>query len=160
MRSTSSSPTARQMPVHSSANQKAQTTRCVFVYGTLRRGDVRDINRLLPTPHFIGTGQVAGRLYHLGRYPGIVLGGEALVVGEVYAISAELERLLDEIEEVWPEPTGEYTKREVRVRVTTTTGEADELSCLLYEITAERTKGKLLIESGDWVAHVARHPVS
>ena len=148
------------MPVHTLANQAAQTTRFVFVYGTLRRGDVRDINRLLPTPRFIGTGQIAGRLYHLGLYPGIVLGGEAIVVGEVYAISAKLERVLDEIEEVWPQPTGEYIKREVRVQVTTMTGEVAELSCLLYEMTAQRTKGKLLIESGDWVAHGVQHPVS
>lgn len=126
--------------------------RHVFVYGTLRRGDVRDINRLLPTPRFVGAATVPGQLYHLGRYPGIVLGGEVSVHGEVYEISAELERVLDEIEDVWPEPSGEYSKREVTVRLAGE-GPAKEMTCLLYEVAPERVAGKLLIEEGDWVRH-------
>ena len=90
--------------------------RHVFVYGTLRRGDVRDINQLQPAPVFVGMASVQGVLYDLGAYPGVLLGGEGMVTGEVYAISAALEQALDTIEEVWPQATGEYNKREVMVQ--------------------------------------------
>jgi gamma-glutamylcyclotransferase (GGCT)/AIG2-like uncharacterized protein YtfP len=81
----------------------------IFVYGTLRRGGVNDINRLSPSPRFMGIAQVAGRLVSLGDYPGIQLGKGGYVVGEVYAISAELEMVLDHIEGLsansrWPIP--------------------------------------------------------
>lgn len=66
------------------------TQRHVFVYGTLRRGDDNDITRLKPEPVFVGSAAIAGTLYDLGAYPGIQLGGEGLVHGEVYAIALEL----------------------------------------------------------------------
>ena len=137
----------------------SSSTRHVFVYGTLRKGEQRDINRLQPAPRWVGRAQVAGLMHHLGSYPGLVLGGPGVVQGEVYAVSAELERVLDQIEEVWPQQTGEYTKREVVVQLDANAepsglrGEARELLCVLYEIAPERTQGKPVIASGDWVLH-------
>jgi gamma-glutamylcyclotransferase (GGCT)/AIG2-like uncharacterized protein YtfP len=136
--------------------------RYVFVYGTLRKGEERDINRLRPAPHWIGRASVAGVIYHLGGYPGLVLGGQGTVHGEVYAIDAELERVLDEIEEIWPQQTGEYAKREVVVRLDAAEAPAKagdaacELVCVLYEVAPERTRGKPVIASGDWVEHRSR----
>ncbi len=127
----------------------ASATRHVFVYGTLRRGDVRDITRLQPAPQFIGMGSVAGVLYDLGPYPGLLLGGEGRVLGEVYGISAELEQGLDEIEEVWPQQTGEYSKREVTVQMDGGPAIAGPV-CLVYEINASRLAGCPVIPSGDW----------
>ncbi len=131
--------------------------RHVFVYGTLRSGEERDIMKLSPAPHLVGRATVNGQLYDLGSYPGVVLGGESQVKGEVYAISADLERLLDEIEEVWPEPNGEYEKRETIVQLDTKTqggsGAAGvEMSCLVYEATLLAIRGRVPIASGDWVA--------
>lgn len=117
----------------------------VFVYGTLRRGEVNDINRLRPAPRFLGLARIHGTLYDLGPYPGIVLGGEGWVQGEVYAISAELERQLDLIEEVAPVPSGEYLRRHLYVDVA-----GQSLRCLVYEIAAERVQGRLPIAGGDW----------
>lgn len=130
----------------------ASALRHVFVYGTLRREEVRDITRLRPQPQPVGTGSVAGVLYDLGPYPGLVLGGEGRVLGEVYAISAELERLLDEIEEVWPQQSGEYTRREVPVRLDGVSAPASAagLVCLVYEINRTRVAGHAVIASGDW----------
>lgn len=127
--------------------------RHVFVYGTLRRGDVRDITRMHPPPQFVGWASVAGTLYDLGPYPGVVLGGAGRVAGEVYVISAELENQLDAIEEVWPQPTGEYSKQQVwvQVRSSGTALETLELDCLIYEINPARTAGKPVIASGDWL---------
>lgn len=122
------------------------SSRLVLVYGTLRRGQANDINRLQPPPRFLGRSSVCGTMFHLGRYPGVVLGGEGVVVGEVYEISQALERQLDFIEEVYPQQTGEYVRREVRVSVA-----GRERNCLVYEINPSRAVGKTLIASGDWV---------
>ena len=120
--------------------------RCVFVYGTLRTGQERDINRLQPAPLFIGNSQINGTLYDLGSYPGVRLGGVQWVQGEVYQITPELERQLDEIEEVWPQQTGEYARREVVVHCA-----GAELTCLVYEVSEVHTQCLRVIESGDWV---------
>ena len=118
----------------------------VFVYGMLRIGQERDINRLQPAPLFIGNSQINGTLYDLGSYPGVRLGGVQWVQGEVYQITPELERQLDEIEEVWPQQTGEYVRREVVVQCA---GEA--LACLVYEVAQARAQGQGVIALGDWV---------
>src|SRR2546425_12286733 len=138
--------------------------RYVFVYGTLRRGEPRDINRLNPAPRWVGLASVPGTLLDLGAYPSLLLGGQGRVRGEVYEISAELERQLDEIEEVWPQQSGEYAKREVRVVLDCPPGHQagpldrpvpKEVSCLLYEIAPDRARAKPVIASGDWVRHRA-----
>ena len=136
-------------------------TRHVFVYGTLRRGESRDINKLQPQPGWVGAANVDGILFDLGSYPGIVLdGGGAQVTGEVYAITPELERRLDEIEEVLPQASGEYCKREVMVRLCLPPGAPAQSSnllscvlCLLYEVSLDRTTGKPVITGGDWVLY-------
>ncbi|MDR3453242.1 MAG: gamma-glutamylcyclotransferase [Rhodoferax sp.] len=123
--------------------------RYVFVYGTLRQGDDNDITRLLPAPRYIGTATVMGVMYHLGGYPGVVLGAGAKagpVTGEVYAIEAALERRLDEIEELYPQQKDEYFKRLVPVQMA-----GQRLLCVCYEINPRYTAGARVIASGDWV---------
>ncbi|MFI5446553.1 gamma-glutamylcyclotransferase [Polaromonas sp. UC242_47] len=125
-------------------------SRFVFVYGTLRRGDVRDITRLSPAPRFVGLASVPGVLYHLGRYPGVILGGAGHVLGEVYAISPALEYQLDIIEGVLPQANGEYFKREVLVSLRDGSS-PDTLTCLMYEINPAHTVGRPVIASGNWL---------
>ena len=122
--------------------------RYVFVYGTLRKGDDNDITRLSPPPRYVGKSQISGLMYHLGAYPGVVLTGDASqpIIGEVYAIEPALERVLDEIEMIYPQQRDEYVKRHVVVRVG-----LQQLSCLVYEINPAYIQGKPLIASGDWV---------
>ncbi|MEO5660768.1 MAG: gamma-glutamylcyclotransferase family protein [Polaromonas sp.] len=132
--------------------------RHVFVYGTLRQGQLRDINRLQPAPRWVGNGCVSGMLYHLGAYPGLVLGGPGSVHGEVYEISAELERQLDEIEDVWPQQSGEYCKREIAVRLegaASQAGRMGDVACLVYEMALERISGMPVIACGDWTQYRA-----
>ena len=126
------------------------SVRHVFVYGTLRQGEARDINRLLPAPRPVGRASVPGLLYHLGAYPGLVLGAPGRVQGEVYEISLELERLLDEIEEVWPQQSGEYCKRETLARLDES---GKDIPSVVYEIAADRIAGLPVIVCGDWVRH-------
>ncbi len=99
--------------------------------------------------------------------PGVVLdagaveGSGGVVRGEVYAIAPALEQVLDEIEEVWPQQTGEYTRREVAVTLDNPPPDLsrDEtcvpciVDCLVYHIDAARSEGRFLIADGDWVVH-------
>ncbi len=118
----------------------------VFVYGTLRRGEVNDINRLHPAPQFLGWARIHGALYDLGPYPGVVLGGQGWVQGEVYAITPELERQLDVIEEIAPVPSGEYVRRHLEIEVA-----GRVLHCLVYETHLARVRGHARIKSGNWL---------
>jgi len=121
--------------------------RCVFVYGTLRRGGSNDITRLQPAARYLGTARVAGVLYHLGAYPGMTLGGAGWVQGEVYAIEPALEAQLDEIEGLGADPVDEYAKREVVVDV-----DGKVLPCLVYEINPRCIASAPCIAHGDWLA--------
>lgn len=121
--------------------------RCVAVYGTLRRGADNDITRMRPAPTLVGEARLAGVMYDLGAYPGVVLGGAGQVVAEVYRIGAEVERQLDELEAVYPQQHDEYAKR--HVHVTTLQGETHE--CIVYEINPKYTQGAVVILSGDWM---------
>lgn len=125
--------------------------RCVFVYGTLRKGGSNDITRLRPAPRFVGMARIEGTLYHLGAYPGLVLGGAAVTVGEVYAIEPALEQRLDGIEEIAGTPDDEYFKREVTLEV-----EGRPVGCLVYEINPERLRGAARIACGDWMVEMGR----
>ena len=118
----------------------------VFVYGTLRRGGANDINRLSPKPQFKGMAQVSGRLFALGDYPGIQLGADGLVVGEVYAIASELEAVLDDIEGIAPTPDGEYEKASIQVALG-----SQSLSCLIYAAKLETLARGVPMASGDWM---------
>ncbi|MBU0590518.1 MAG: gamma-glutamylcyclotransferase [Gammaproteobacteria bacterium] len=131
-----------------------ESARHVLVYGTLRRGDVRDINRLAPAPCFVGMGTITGVMYHLGSYPGVMLGRGGEVLGEVYAIEPALERVLDEIEEVLPEQLGEYRKQQVRVTLDERHIKHQvlrQIDCLVYEVNPAYAQGKPRISSGDWI---------
>ena len=128
--------------------------RHVFVYGTLRRGDDNDITRLLPLPQYLGEGVIAGVMYHLGAYPGVILGQSAAghgdatgrIIGEVYAIQPALEARLDEIEMIYPQQRDEYFKRDILVTVG-----GQQLDCIVYEINPAYVQNKPVIGSGDWV---------
>jgi gamma-glutamylcyclotransferase (GGCT)/AIG2-like uncharacterized protein YtfP len=125
--------------------------RHVFVYGTLRRGGINDINRLHPAPLFVGATQVRGRLYHLGSYPGMMLGGDEWVQGEVYAIDPALEPILDEIEDLGSHPTDEYVKRQIQVDM-----EGRTLQCLVYEINPRYAIPRLRVPGGDWLKAIGQ----
>lgn len=128
---------------------KPSTARHVFVYGTLRAGGSNDIRRFRPVPQWVGQGAVNGTLYDLGAYPGMALGGEGWVVGEVYIVCAKVEAALDRLEEVRDDDTGEYRRRMVRVPV----AGLGDVDCLVYEIHPERVREAAVIRGGDWMDH-------
>ncbi|RZL67430.1 MAG: gamma-glutamylcyclotransferase [Variovorax sp.] len=119
--------------------------RHVFVYGTLRAGGSNDIARYVPAPLRVGDGEIAGTLYDLGDYPGVVLAGAGRVRGEVYRITSIVESALDALEGIEEDGSGEYLKRDVDVQV-----DGERLACLVYEIHPKRLRNASVIASGDW----------
>jgi gamma-glutamylcyclotransferase (GGCT)/AIG2-like uncharacterized protein YtfP len=123
----------------------------VFVYGTLRKGQRNDINLYQPQPLYIGSTWVKGQLYSRGWYPGIRLGGEQSVLGEVYQVSAQLLAQLDVLEEVAPMPSGEYQRIQMEVECV-----GQKLVCEIYELSADFAAQSTPIAEGDWVKFVAQ----
>ncbi|WP_454752039.1 gamma-glutamylcyclotransferase family protein [Cupriavidus necator] len=126
----------------------------VFVYGTLRAGEVNDLNAAaqrhgIAAPTLLGTATVAGRLYDFGSYPGLVLDDNAgPVVGDIYDVADALVPVLDEIEEVYP---GQATLF-VRVERDVLHGR-HAVSCLLYPVSDAAVAALPRIDGGDWVAY-------
>jgi gamma-glutamylcyclotransferase (GGCT)/AIG2-like uncharacterized protein YtfP len=96
----------------------------LFVYGTLMRGYVHPMARLLSAnADFLGEANCRGRLYLVKNYPGLVLSDDAaeIVFGELYRLRA-VEDLLREFDmyeacgDGFPEPT-EYLRRTLPVRL-------------------------------------------
>ncbi len=137
---------------HESTAQPAPV-RHVFVYGTLRRGGSNDITRLRPAARYVGTARLRGALYGLGPYPGMRLDGhgddDPPVIGEVYAVSADLERQLDVIEglrlDVPAQDLDEYAKRDVVVEVG-----GQPIPCFMYEIHPRFANDTARLLHGDW----------
>lgn len=70
----------------------------VFVYGTLRRGEVN--HYLLSGAEFCGVHLTRPRyrMLHLGTYPGVVAGGSSSIEGEIYRVDTKGLVKLDRLE--------------------------------------------------------------
>ena len=128
----------------------------VFVYGTLRAGEINDINlaadrHAIARPRHLGRTTVAGRLFDFGSYPGMVAEpahAQSTVVGDVYEIDDALLPVLDEIEQVYPGVGGLFVSREMAIEV-----QGERVACLYYPVTPAAIAGRPEIASGDWVAY-------
>lgn len=92
----------------------------VFVYGTLHGATGHPMADLLQPARLVGAGSVAGRLYDLGAYPGMVNARTAKdrVRGQVYRLlkpNLTLVRL--DVYEGCGGVAGEYRRKRVRVRL-------------------------------------------
>jgi gamma-glutamylcyclotransferase (GGCT)/AIG2-like uncharacterized protein YtfP len=126
----------------------------VFVYGTLRAGEINDIGVAalrhgLDAPRLLGRATLRGQLFDFGAYPGLVPdeAGEP-VVGDVYEIVPRLVAVLDEIEEVYPGVEGLFVARETTIEV-----DGAPLVCRYYPVTRDAVAGLPRIVPGDWVAY-------
>lgn len=62
----------------------------LFAYGTLRRSHAAIHHRVVGSAQFLGRGSIAGRLFDLGRYPGVHRAGH-----DSWRVSGELYELMD-----------------------------------------------------------------
>jgi gamma-glutamylcyclotransferase (GGCT)/AIG2-like uncharacterized protein YtfP len=136
--------------------------RYVFVYGTLRAGEINDIGVAaarngIAAPRLVGGAAVAGRLYDFGEYPGLVQDETASPVrGDVYEIDDALVPVLDKIEGVAPGVDSLFKSREVSVAVG-----GRELPCFFYPVDDASIQARTRIEAGDWIAYrLARDAVT
>ena len=122
----------------------------LFVYGTLMRGYVHPMAKLLSAnADFLGEATCRGRLYRVKHYPGLVLSDDAsdIVHGELYRLR-DPEALLREFDmyeacgEGFPEPT-QYVRR--MFSVTLADGSPSDVWTYLYNWPVEKLT---LIESG------------
>ncbi|VVE15618.1 gamma-glutamylcyclotransferase family protein [Pandoraea anhela] len=130
----------------------------VFVYGTLRAGEINDMMRAaarhgIAAPAYVGTSMLGGRLYDFGQYPGMVLdarqAGQAEgVTGDIYRISPALIPVLDEIEAVYPGEAGLFVRE---VRDVMCDGAA--YACIVYPVSESAVSQLPQISGGDWVAY-------
>jgi gamma-glutamylcyclotransferase (GGCT)/AIG2-like uncharacterized protein YtfP len=126
------------------------TSDLLFVYGTLMRGYVHPMARLLSAnADFLGEAICRGRLYMVKHYPGLVLSDNAteIVHGELYRLR-EPEALLREFDmyeacgEGFPEPT-QYVRQMLPIALAD--GAPGEAWTYIYNWPVEKLK---LIESG------------
>lgn len=135
----------------------AQVTDHLFVYGTLRpaasgamgRSERERLQREAVT---LGAATVAGRLYDLGPYPGLVLSDDvgAQVQGELLRLSdpARTLRWLDAYEGIAP---GEHRSTEYeRVVSLARLGDGREVELWVYRY-AHGVTGHPLLAGGDWL---------
>ncbi len=126
--------------------------RHVFVYGTLRRGDVR---WHCLEPFVVDEGRpdtVAGQLYDTGLdYPAAVFAGEGTIHGQTFALEqASAVRALDVLDEVEGIVDGEYSRVAVR------TGHGIDAWAYASGDGLDLTP----IPSGDWFHHRPPRPVT
>jgi len=73
----------------------------LFVYGTLKRRSRHPMaRRLAQSARWIAGARIAGRLYDLGRFPGLkeARANDESVQGDVYDLGADAERILVEMD--------------------------------------------------------------
>jgi gamma-glutamylcyclotransferase (GGCT)/AIG2-like uncharacterized protein YtfP len=130
------------------------TMQTVFVYGTLRAGEVNDIRAAaarndIAEPNLLGSATVRGHLFDFGLYPGLVVDEAGVEVkGDVYEIDDELIAVRDEIEAVYPGVEERFVARDVMVKV-----DGNVVNCRFYPVAPSAVKGLPEIRSGDWVEY-------
>ncbi len=130
----------------------------LFIYGTLRQSVPRSMHHLIEdVTVFIGPGWVAGRLYDIGSYPGLVpvRGPRPRVRGEVYALKdprATL-ALLDDYEECAPRFRKPHEYRRERLAVVMDGGARVAAWGYVY---VPPVRGLRLIRKGDYAVYVRR----
>lgn len=128
----------------------------VFVYGTLRAGEVNDISEAaarneIDAPNLLGRATMRGHLFDFGEYPGLIVDeGGVDIVGDVYEIDDQLVAILDAIEGIDPELEERFLAREVMLKV-----DDNVVNCRFYPVAPASVKGLPEIRSGDWVSYRA-----
>jgi gamma-glutamylcyclotransferase (GGCT)/AIG2-like uncharacterized protein YtfP len=127
----------------------------LFVYGTLRRGQMA-----LPDWQnragaiLVGAGKARGLLYSFGRYPGAIFDSRAagFVLGELYQLNhPDPFGFLDDYEEV--DPVNQQSRAFVRETVSVEIENGRTVSAWAYGYRGS-VEGCPLIASGDWLLSV------
>ncbi|EWM49103.1 putative amino acid aldolase/racemase [Bordetella holmesii 70147] len=128
----------------------------VFVYGTLRSGEINDLNHVaarhgLPQPRALGQGRVPGYLVDFGDWPGLVpVADGRWVMGDIYQIDPQLLPLLDHIEDVGAPGGSCFMRTEIAVQTT-----QGPIRCQYYPVDPAHLQDAPGITDDDWVSYRA-----
>lgn len=131
----------------------------VFVYGTLRAGEINDLaqaaaKRGLPAARLVGAATVPGMLVDFGEWPGLIpVADGRRVRGEVYEVAPALIALMDEIEEYVPGRPCCFVRREISARLDPASQGALEIPCQYYPIDPAWRGAATDIDGEDWIVH-------
>jgi gamma-glutamylcyclotransferase (GGCT)/AIG2-like uncharacterized protein YtfP len=120
----------------------------LFIYGTLRRGGSNHFR--MDGAEFVGGGGIAGKIFRIDWYPGLVCGGESAVKGELYRVSEEHLRALDVFEGIVPGEGESREYRRVKVEVTLDSGEKE--SAWVWEWIGDLSSA-VALDTGDWLGY-------
>ncbi len=125
----------------------------LFVYGTLLQKGNKFAGNLHENSSFYGKGKVSGRLYDIGKYPGLVLQpGDQFVYGNVYLMTDPKTtlKLLDDYEGFGEDCT---QPNEFLRALTAIDCNDDLLACwvYLYNLSVDKFE---LITSGDYLEYL------
>ncbi len=121
----------------------------VFVYGTLRRGASNAFR--MEGAEFVACGEIAGMLFRVSWYPGLVLGPDAgRVAGDLFRLSPAKLRELDEYEGLAADEVEGSEYRRVRTAVLALDGSGRSWEAWVWEWTGPVDRDKI-IASGDWM---------
>jgi gamma-glutamylcyclotransferase (GGCT)/AIG2-like uncharacterized protein YtfP len=126
----------------------------LFVYGTLRRDSGHPMAQFLSRQgRFLGPARVAGRLYDLGRYPGLVgaAAPDDWVFGDLYELTEGAQTLaaLDRYEDYDPADPSSSLFERCLVKARLAAGEV--LTAWAYQFRRPVSEEKR-IHSGDYLA--------
>lgn len=130
----------------------------VFVYGTLRAGEINDLARAaaargLPPATLVGPATVPGMLVDFGDWPGLIpVDDGRRVRGDVFQVEPALVALMDEIEEYQPGKPCCFVRRTVLARLEAP-GQQRLLSCQYYPIDPALRAAAVDIAGDDWISH-------
>jgi len=119
----------------------------LFVYGTLRRRSRHPMaRRLAEAARHVGAGKIAGRLYDLGRFPGLKepLTTDDWVQGDVYDLGALAEQTLQEMdayENAESPPPTPYDRQ----LTTAFLADGQRLSAWIYWYRGEVTEARFIV---------------
>ena len=123
----------------------------VFVYGTLRRGFALHSELKKVGARYLGKGQILGKLFDLGEYPGAVrlAGGKSNIEGELYELQNPAEQLaaLDELEEF--DPRSPNKSLFIRKKATVKLKDGGRVRAWVYFLPRKPRRG-LMIVSGNY----------
>lgn len=127
---------------------------CLFVYGTLRKALGHPMFRLIEQyGKFVAAARMAGRLYDLGRYPGMLPPRTAddWVYGELYELAGStVWTLLDNYEGCGAKDTPPYEFARFSHQVWLTAGHAEVAEAWVYLYTGTVSE-ECRIPSGDYL---------
>lgn len=134
----------------------------VFVYGTLRAGEINDLAQAaarcgLPPARHVGAATVPGMLVDFGDWPGLLpVADGRRVRGDIYEVDPALVALMDEIEEYAPGRPGCFVRRQVLARPLAPG--AAPVACEYYPIDPAWRGTAADIDGDDWVAYRQARP--